>query len=165
MCGVLWKRAVHACDVMRTDSVMSSFFSFRHTFHSSFSVFLSTSSSSWRLKIPLIWQWPLKIRLFSQLVIPSLLYSFYCLSRLSLSLTTVSFLLWSCHIDVPNPQLSSSLSSTKSITHKKDLMEALRKTNPAGVTTAPVIFWDVEGALKTVSCLFELFPYFQYRHY
>lgn len=54
-------------------------------------------------------------------------------------------------IDVPNPQLSSSLSSTKSITHKKELLEALRRTNPAGVNTAPVIFWDVEGALKTVS--------------
>jgi len=51
--------------------------------------------------------------------------------------------------DVPSNQLSNSLSTTKSIQHKKDLLEAVRRTNPASVNTAPVIFWDVEGSLKT----------------
>jgi hypothetical protein len=45
--------------------------------------------------------------------------------------------------------LSNSLATMKSIEHKKDLVEALRRTNPASVTSAPNIFWDVEGALKT----------------
>src|SRR4051812_12200647 len=40
---------------------------------------------------------------------------------------------------------------------KKDLMEAVRRTNPASVTTAPLTFWDVEGSLKTVSILSSLF--------
>jgi hypothetical protein len=44
--------------------------------------------------------------------------------------------------------LSSSISSTMSITRKRDLIEAVRKTNPASVNTAPTIFWDVEGALR-----------------
>ena len=37
--------------------------------------------------------------------------------------------------------------TTKSlaITRKKDLVQAVRATNPAGVNTAPTIFWDVEG--------------------
>lgn len=53
--------------------------------------------------------------------------------------------------DAPTTQLSSTMNTTKSITHKKDLMEALRRTNPAGVNTAPQIFWDVEGALRTTT--------------
>lgn len=36
-----------------------------------------------------------------------------------------------------------------SITHKRDLMREVRRVNPAGVNTAPSIFWDVEGALKS----------------
>ncbi len=43
------------------------------------------------------------------------------------------------------------MNSTKSIAHKKELMKEVRRLNPAGVNTAPGIFWDVEGALKTVS--------------
>jgi hypothetical protein len=39
-------------------------------------------------------------------------------------------------------------------------MEAVRRLNPAGVSPAPEIFWDVEGALKTVIkmifCCFQL---------
>lgn len=53
--------------------------------------------------------------------------------------------------DAPTTQLSTTMNATKSITHKKDLMEALRRTNPAGVNTAPQIFWDVEGALRTTT--------------
>jgi hypothetical protein len=36
-------------------------------------------------------------------------------------------------------------------------MQAVRDTNPAGVTTKPVIFWDVEGSLKTVSSIYFFF--------
>jgi hypothetical protein len=36
--------------------------------------------------------------------------------------------------------------------HKKDLSDAVRRINPASVNTAPNVFWDVEGSLKTVSC-------------
>jgi len=35
--------------------------------------------------------------------------------------------------------------------NKKELVEAVRTLNPAGLNSAPVIFWDVEGALKTTS--------------
>lgn len=45
--------------------------------------------------------------------------------------------------------LHATNGTTKSITHKRDLMEALRKSNPAGVNAAPMVFWDVEGSLKT----------------
>jgi len=34
---------------------------------------------------------------------------------------------------------------------KKDLVDAVRTLNPAGLNSAPVIFWDVEGALKTTT--------------
>ena len=44
--------------------------------------------------------------------------------------------------------------STKSITHKKDLIREVRRVNPASVNTAPTMFWDVEGSLKTVKLLF-----------
>ena len=37
------------------------------------------------------------------------------------------------------------------IQHKRDLVEAVRRTNPASVNTAPLMFWDVEGNLRTVS--------------
>lgn len=94
----------------------------------------------------------------SQLHLPSLHHSH---SQIDLIALITDILFFFCFIiDVPNTQLSSSLSSTKSISHKKDLMDALRRTNPAGVNTAPVIFWDVEGALKTVS-LKLLFPAFK----
>jgi hypothetical protein len=36
------------------------------------------------------------------------------------------------------------------IQHKKDLSDAVRRINPASVNTAPNVFWDVEGSLKTV---------------
>ena len=52
---------------------------------------------------------------------------------------------------MPNNTMGmTSSNSTKSITHKKDLMREVRRVNPAGVNTAPSTFWDVEGALKTV---------------
>jgi hypothetical protein len=83
--------------------------------------------------------------------------------------------------DAPSNPLSNSLATTKSIQvrklrkhvgfcagddnfvfrtalqHKKDLLEALRRTNPAGVSTAPMTFWDVEGSLKTVIDHFNAF--------
>jgi hypothetical protein len=40
--------------------------------------------------------------------------------------------------------------------HKKDLSDAVRRINPASVNTAPNVFWDVEGSLKTVSCILYL---------
>eukprot|EP01031_Cornospumella_fuschlensis_P041811 gene41811-51034_t len=51
--------------------------------------------------------------------------------------------------DAPVAPLNPGMGTTRAITHKKELLEALRKSNPAGVTPAPVIFWDVEGGLKT----------------
>lgn len=50
-----------------------------------------------------------------------------------------------------NLHLSSSAKSLSTLTHKKDLMRELRRINPASVNTANSIFWDVEGALKSVS--------------
>lgn len=47
----------------------------------------------------------------------------------------------------PTQQLAVS---NRSIARKKDLIEAVRRLNPAGTTAAPTIFWDVEGSLKTV---------------
>jgi len=35
--------------------------------------------------------------------------------------------------------------------NKKELVEAVRTLNPAGLNSAPIIFWDVEGALKTTT--------------
>eukprot|EP01039_Chlorochromonas_danica_P008374 gene8374-9229_t len=52
-------------------------------------------------------------------------------------------------VDVPVANLHPTLGSTKTITHKRDLLDALRRSNPASVNTAPSIFWDVEGGLKT----------------
>lgn len=46
---------------------------------------------------------------------------------------------------------------------KRDLIEAVRKTNPASVNTAPVIFWDVEGSLRTVS-ISSVFRAFESSH-
>lgn len=46
-----------------------------------------------------------------------------------------------------------TMGTVKTITHKRDLLEALRKSNPASVNAAPSIFWDVEGSLKTVSAI------------
>lgn len=47
------------------------------------------------------------------------------------------------------PQTNTSM--TLKIQKKKDLVEAVRRTNPAGVNAAPTIFWDVEGSLKNVN--------------
>ena len=47
--------------------------------------------------------------------------------------------------------LKASMSSTRSISHKRDLMREVRRVNPASVNTAPNIFWDVEGALKSTN--------------
>ena len=41
--------------------------------------------------------------------------------------------------------------SSRTIQHKKDLVEAVRRSNPAGCVPAPGIFWDVEGNLKTTN--------------
>ena len=38
--------------------------------------------------------------------------------------------------------------TSRSIQRKKDLIEAVRRINPAGLNSAPTIFWDVEGSLK-----------------
>jgi hypothetical protein len=51
--------------------------------------------------------------------------------------------------DAPSPPPLGSSTSTKSIARKKELIEAVRRLNPAGVNAAPQIFWDVEGSLKT----------------
>ena len=49
-----------------------------------------------------------------------------------------------------NGMLSSSSTGTiGSVGNKRDLMQAVRDVNPAGVTAKPGIFWDVEGSLKT----------------
>ena len=37
-------------------------------------------------------------------------------------------------------------------------MEAVWRLNPAGLNTAPSIFWDVEGSIKTVTCIFSCSP-------
>jgi hypothetical protein len=39
----------------------------------------------------------------------------------------------------------------KATTNKRELVEAVRALNPAGLNTAGQIFWDVEGALKTTT--------------
>ena len=39
----------------------------------------------------------------------------------------------------------------KATTNKKELVEAVRTLNPAGLNTAAGIFWDVEGSLKTTT--------------
>ena len=39
----------------------------------------------------------------------------------------------------------------KAMTNKKELVEAVRTLNPAGLNTAAGIFWDVEGSLKTTT--------------
>jgi hypothetical protein len=51
--------------------------------------------------------------------------------------------------DVQSGQMSVISNTTKSIQDKKGLVTAMRATNPASVNTAPAIFWDVEGALRT----------------
>jgi hypothetical protein len=75
--------------------------------------------------------------------------------NLNFLLFSFFFLHCRCYLDNPSTQLTAGLNTTKSLQHKKDLMEALRRTNPAGVNTAPQIFWDVEGSLKTVLPLFS----------
>lgn len=44
-----------------------------------------------------------------------------------------------------------TLSASGSIKHKKELMREVRRVNPASVNTAPKIFWDVEGSLKSLN--------------
>lgn len=42
-------------------------------------------------------------------------------------------------------------SKAKATTNKRELVEAVRTLNPAGLNTAAGIFWDVEGSLKTTT--------------
>jgi len=44
-----------------------------------------------------------------------------------------------------------SLSKSRTIQHKKDLVEAVRRSNPAGCVPASGVFWDVEGGLKSTN--------------
>ena len=46
---------------------------------------------------------------------------------------------------------SNALSKLRDVRTRRDLMEAVRRGNPAGTVTAPPIFWDVEGNLKTTN--------------
>ena len=41
--------------------------------------------------------------------------------------------------------------NTNATTNKRELVEAVRSTNPAGLNSAPGIFWDVEGSLKNTT--------------
>ena len=44
-----------------------------------------------------------------------------------------------------SPIEAGATTKTLTITKKKELVNAVRATNPASVNTAPTIFWDVEG--------------------
>jgi len=48
-------------------------------------------------------------------------------------------------------QNSNALSKMRTVQTRRDLMEAVRRSNPANNNTAPAIFWDVEGNLKTTT--------------
>lgn len=51
--------------------------------------------------------------------------------------------------DMNQTSPTQMVSGQKTIQRKKDLIEAVRRLNPAGTNAAPTIFWDVEGSLKT----------------
>lgn len=53
----------------------------------------------------------------------------------------------------PGGTHSNGMATTKSLatSNKKELVEAVRRLNPAGLNSAPLIFWDVEGSLKNVN--------------
>ena len=53
----------------------------------------------------------------------------------------------------PGGTHNNGMTTTKSLTtsNKKELVEAVRRLNPAGLNSAPLIFWDVEGSLKNVN--------------
>ena len=42
------------------------------------------------------------------------------------------------------------VTTSTSIQDRQNLVEAVRRLNPASLKTAPGAFWDVEGAIKTV---------------
>lgn len=44
-----------------------------------------------------------------------------------------------------------TIKTSTATSNKKELVEAVRRLNPAGLNAAPVIFWDVEGSLKNVN--------------
>ena len=44
-----------------------------------------------------------------------------------------------------SPIEAGTTTKSLAITKKKELVQAVRATNPASVNTAPTIFWDVEG--------------------
>ena len=48
-----------------------------------------------------------------------------------------------------NPALTTGKSMAT--TNKRELVEAVRSLNPAGLNSAPGIFWDVEGSLKNTT--------------
>lgn len=53
--------------------------------------------------------------------------------------------------EVDNNSEKRPLQKSKTIGRKKELVQAVRESNPAGTNAAPNIFWDVEGNLKTTA--------------
>lgn len=64
--------------------------------------------------------------------------------------------------DVSSSNMHGTLSSTGTVQNKRELMQAVRDTNPAGVSSKPGIFWDVEGSLKTVRIVYSSWVYIAY---
>ncbi len=56
----------------------------------------------------------------------------------------------SASTDMSSPSSKVAVKN-KGTSNKKELVEAVRTLNPAGLNSAPFIFWDVEGALKTTT--------------
>ena len=53
--------------------------------------------------------------------------------------------------DPGSPTNNGVMVRMSSTSNKKELVEAVRRLNPAGLNAAPGIFWDVEGSLKNVN--------------
>lgn len=51
--------------------------------------------------------------------------------------------------EIPSPPSLYGQTASKQIQHKRDLVDAARRLNPAFVHSAPSTFWSVEGGLKT----------------
>lgn len=51
----------------------------------------------------------------------------------------------------PNGNSGALVTKNSGTSNKKELVEAVRRLNPAGLNAAPLIFWDVEGSLKNVN--------------
>eukprot|EP00596_Hydrurales_sp_CCMP1899_P005223 CAMPEP_0119049066 /NCGR_PEP_ID=MMETSP1177-20130426/62581_1 /TAXON_ID=2985 /ORGANISM="Ochromonas sp, Strain CCMP1899" /LENGTH=721 /DNA_ID=CAMNT_0007025819 /DNA_START=48 /DNA_END=2209 /DNA_ORIENTATION=+ len=51
--------------------------------------------------------------------------------------------------EIPSPPSLYGQAPSKQIQHKRDLIEAARRLNPAFIQSAPSAFWSVEGSLKT----------------